>query len=455
MSRLDSISGNIINKPSVTITEADVDKVLYTMRKQRAKWVPVKRPARLEDQVLISYSLAHSDEIIEESEATNRFVVLGTGDFHLDLERDYLVGARTGDSISAEATLPNKPSNANLTEKQVSFTISVNAVNRPVLPALNKQFAKELGLEKGGPKTLHRETLAVMQRQVDSMIKQILRTQIFDILLSKYQLEIDENYIQDEINVRKQAKAKNHKKTHHGDKLSEPTAEQLTDLVKLHAIMKDIIRTKRLVIDTKRLDISVTAMALRADKPDKVVNKYYDDFDELSRLEAEMLEDQVIECMFNFLDVKSVSMTYEQFMSAINSSWQISQLSNWPIIQLRKDNKCEFCSASKCCQYVTQKIPSPRSKRDFKQLLWQVSHDKAKVFKDRDGWHLLFETPCSNLQIDGRCGIYESRPQICSDYSVERCEFDGSAEDGWDLTFDDYESLLKYCQSRFKRWDKT
>ena len=139
-------------------------------------------------------------------------------------------------------------------------------------------------------------------------------------------------------------------------------------------------------------------------------------------------------------------------MSTVSSSYKVDALSNWPIIQLRMDNKCEFCSPSKCCQYITQKLPTPRSKIDFRHLLWQVSHEKIKIFKDSDGWNLLFETPCTHLQTDGRCGIYESRPPVCSNYSVENCDFDGSAEGGWELCFNDHESLLSYCKQRFRRW---
>lgn len=453
MSKLDLISGGYIRKPSVTIPDSDVDEVLMTLRKQRRQWKHVKRPARLEDRITITYSLTSHEEIIERLEPTSCCVVLGSGDFHKDLEQRSLIGVRGGESITAEAQLPHNYANADLAGKRAVFTISVNEVCKPVLPELDIRFAKEFGLSKGGAETLHREVRSIMQRKVDSMIKQIVRTQIIDILLAKYPLKIDERDIQHEIIKRQQTKKHAPQLVHPDSEFLEPTEEQLRALVKLNAIMKDIIRTKQLVIDTKRLNITVTAMAQRADRPDKAEKKYYENFEELSKIEAEMLEDQVVECMLEHLNVESVSMSYKGFMSAVNSSWQVSELSNWPIIQLRTDNKCDFCSPSKCCQYITQKIPSPRSKKDFRHLLWQVSHEKTKVFKDSDGWHLLFETPCANLQADGRCGIYEGRPPICCDYSVKQCEFDGSAEEGWELSFEDYESLLKYCTSRFRRWD--
>ena len=122
-------------------------------------------------------------------------------------------------------------------------------------------------------------------------------------------------------------------------------------------------------------------------------------------------------------------------------------------IEITPENKCSFCTGSICCTYVTQHIDTPRSKVDFQHLLWQVSHDHVKAYKDEDGWTLLIEAKCQHLQIDGACGIYATRPQICRDHSNEYCEFDVPSEDGFDLYFQNYEELLAYCKKRFKRWE--
>ncbi len=115
-------------------------------------------------------------------------------------------------------------------------------------------------------------------------------------------------------------------------------------------------------------------------------------------------------------------------------------------------NKCDLCTNSKCCTYVTQQIDTPRSKYDLEILLWQVSHDGVGAYKDDDGWFVMFESRCQHLLGDGRCNIYENRPTICRSHSNDYCEYDAPAEDGFDLYFPDYERLLIYCKKRFKRW---
>lgn len=115
--------------------------------------------------------------------------------------------------------------------------------------------------------------------------------------------------------------------------------------------------------------------------------------------------------------------------------------------------KCSFCPGTRCCQYITQQIDTPRSKSDFDHLLWQLAHEGVELYQDGDGWYLMFFSACSKLLPDGRCGIYEQRPQICRDYSNDFCEFDQPAEQGFKRHYRNFEELDAYCRGRFKRWD--
>ncbi len=117
-------------------------------------------------------------------------------------------------------------------------------------------------------------------------------------------------------------------------------------------------------------------------------------------------------------------------------------------------NKCSLCTNSKCCTYITQQIDTPRSMDEFDVLLWQLAHRDVQAYKDEDGWFLLINTPCLHLLPGRGCGIYDSRPQICRTHSNDYCEYDTPAEEGFELFFDGYDSLLTYCRKRYKRWDK-
>lgn len=124
-------------------------------------------------------------------------------------------------------------------------------------------------------------------------------------------------------------------------------------------------------------------------------------------------------------------------------------------IAITAANKCSFCKGSTCCAYFTHQIDGPRSMEDFDLLLWQISHLNTQVYKDSDGWFLLVNNRCQHLLPGGRCGIYETRPQVCRDHTNDDCEFEGPCgADDFELFFPSYESLLAYCRKRFKNWER-
>jgi Fe-S-cluster containining protein len=105
---------------------------------------------------------------------------------------------------------------------------------------------------------------------------------------------------------------------------------------------------------------------------------------------------------------------------------------------------CEYCTA-KCCRYFAMPIETPTEFTDYEYIRWFLLHDRATVFKEDGDWYLLVHTTCEHLLPDNRCGIYETRPQICRDYTTKECEYD----DDW--TYDFYletaEQVAEYTEA--------
>jgi len=107
-------------------------------------------------------------------------------------------------------------------------------------------------------------------------------------------------------------------------------------------------------------------------------------------------------------------------------------------------NLCDHCTA-KCCHYFALPIDEPTERRDLDFMRWYLLHDRASVFVDDDVWYLLVHTTCKHLRDDNRCGIYETRPQICRDYTTDKCEF----EDDWcyEKYFETPEQVYEYSEA--------
>lgn len=110
------------------------------------------------------------------------------------------------------------------------------------------------------------------------------------------------------------------------------------------------------------------------------------------------------------------------------------------------ENLCDYCSA-KCCKYFALPIEEPTCIEDFEFIRWYILHDGATVFTEDDTWYLLVHSVCKELQPDNRCGIYQTRPKICRDYSTKGCEY----EDNWtyDRYFETPEQVAEYIDAMF------
>lgn len=110
------------------------------------------------------------------------------------------------------------------------------------------------------------------------------------------------------------------------------------------------------------------------------------------------------------------------------------------------ENLCDHCTA-KCCHYFALPIDEPTNRKDFDYIRWYLLHDRATVFVEDHSWYLLVHTTCKHLQDDHRCGIYDTRPQICRDYTTKECEFD----DDWcyEQYFETPEQIDEYADALF------
>ena len=109
-------------------------------------------------------------------------------------------------------------------------------------------------------------------------------------------------------------------------------------------------------------------------------------------------------------------------------------------------NLCEHCTA-KCCHYFALAIDDPVNRRDYDFMRWYLLHEHATLFVDGDTWYLLVHTKCKHLQDDYRCGIYESRPEICREYSTKDCEFDDDY--CYEAYFETPEQIDEYADALF------
>ena len=105
---------------------------------------------------------------------------------------------------------------------------------------------------------------------------------------------------------------------------------------------------------------------------------------------------------------------------------------------------CEFCTA-KCCRYFCLPIDVPDTIQEYDYIRWFLLHGQASVFVEDEAWYLLVHTVCKHLQADNRCGIYETRPEICRAYTTDNCEYDEDTT--YEKYFETPEQVAEYVEA--------
>ena len=119
------------------------------------------------------------------------------------------------------------------------------------------------------------------------------------------------------------------------------------------------------------------------------------------------------------------------------------ELKGWDLLA----TYCPQCDAA-CCKYFAFEIDEPEDEEELDKVFWFLVHEGATVFVDEGKWYLQISNKCRYLAPDGRCGIYEKRPQVCREYGLgedgePNCEFTGH-DYGYDMEFKTPEAFLIY-----------
>jgi len=118
-----------------------------------------------------------------------------------------------------------------------------------------------------------------------------------------------------------------------------------------------------------------------------------------------------------------------------------------PTVSLSKQAAiCAQQCQARCCRYIIVKIPAPRTRIDHEEIRWWVAHDGIRVHIDQRKWYLQIFTPCAYMKSSNLCGVYDKRPEVCSDHDPDDCEFTG--EMMYDREFTSMEEYDRYLEER-------
>ena len=128
-----------VERPSVQVTDADVDELLDRLRDRFAELETVSRPAHAGDYVVIDLRATVHDQEVPEATRPDYLYAVGSGEFTGALDTE-LEGKRAGEILRFNAQLDERFGER--AGQEVSFQVLVKEVKGKRLPEADDEFAK-------------------------------------------------------------------------------------------------------------------------------------------------------------------------------------------------------------------------------------------------------------------------------------------------------------------------
>lgn len=311
------INGQRIERPLVIISETDVLHTLDSLRRQRVTWNPVDRPAAIGDRLLLDFQGMLNGVVFEGGEAKDFPLVLGNNTL-VDGFETGLIGVRAGESRTLDVNFPADYRNAILAGKPAQFAVTVKQVNEPVLPELNDEFARALGVADGHVETLRTEVRANLERELAERVRRELREQVFKAVIEANPMDVPKVLEQNEVeHLRQSSRANLEAQGLPTTQLpSDPHwyGEQARKRVALGLILAEMVKAKGLAIDAQRVQARLEELAAGYDNPQEFIAWHYAKRERMAEVESKVLEDQAVELLLTGAQVVDKPMSFQELM---------------------------------------------------------------------------------------------------------------------------------------------
>ena len=314
---LGALDTSRVERPSVNVTQSDVDKTLDTLRKQRMQYELVGRPAAKGDRLNIDFRGTIDGEEFAGSKAENSSLILGEGRFLKDFEEP-LTGMSAGQSKTFEVTFPENYHGKEAAGRTAAFEVKLNAVEAARLPEVNAEFARSLGVEDGDIERLRAEIQTNLEREVANRIKARIKEQVMQCLLDTTSSQAPKALVEAEMerlmhDARRDLASRgvNPKDMPLPQDLFQERAQRR---VSLGLILAELVKTHGLQPKPEQVRAMVEDLAQSYENPAEVVKWHYAAPDRLNEAESLALEDNVVQWVLEKVKVEDKPMTLDELM---------------------------------------------------------------------------------------------------------------------------------------------
>lgn len=293
--KIGDISGLTLEKSVATVGEAELDNTIEVLRKQRVLYNETARAAQDEDRLTIDFLGTIDGVAFAGGTATDYTFVLGQKQMLADFESG-LQGMKAGETKSVEVKFPENYHGKDVAGKTAVFQLTLKKVEAPTLPAVDAEFAKQLGVPDGDLQKLRADIKENLEREVKGRLTKLNKQAVLDALLTVAEFDVPKSLIEQETKrmvaaARSDFKARGiNEDTPIPDEIFQPQAEKR---VRLGLVVAEITQKNKLEAKPDQVKMLIEEQARSYASPDEVLRWYYSDLRRLDEVKAVVMEDNL------------------------------------------------------------------------------------------------------------------------------------------------------------------
>jgi trigger factor len=301
-----------LERPTSSVSEADIDEMIENMRAQRPVYTPVEREAHNTDRVRLDYQARMAGKPIEGGDLTDVQVVLGSRQAMPELEEG-LLGVKAGEQRTISVVFPAAHPNRKLAGQSAELHLSIKAVEEQSLPTVDQEFFRAYGVEEGGLAEMRAEVRKSMEQELSEVIDGRVRVAMLDALyrgnpVQVPQALIDEQIQQLQLDTARRMGIRDASRLPPRDAFAEPARRR----VALGLLVAQIVQTQGIKVDRERVQARLAALAAGYPNPGEALRAYQQNPEAMRQIESAALEDQVVDWLLERAQVTERPMTFTE-----------------------------------------------------------------------------------------------------------------------------------------------
>jgi len=314
---LADLSGRSIEKPTLTVTDAELEQTLESLRKQRVTYSEVERPAQKDDRVTIDFVGRKDGVEFDGGKADDFAMIVGGGTMLPDFEAA-IEGVKAGDKKTFDVKFPDDYQAKELAGATAQFDITVKKVEAPQLPALDAEFAKAMGVADGNVDTMRAEVKANLEREVKKRLSARVKQQVMDLLLETHPFDVPQALVDRESrqladNAKRDMEARGMPVK---DLPVDPAwfADKAVSRVRLGLLLAEIVNVKNLRATPEQVRAVIDDFAASFEDPKEVVRWYYSQPERMAEADALAIENNVVDWVLGNVSVTEKPISFDELM---------------------------------------------------------------------------------------------------------------------------------------------